>query len=102
MKRSDQEAEAALPPRVAKGLHLGFTPEEQQLQAGGVGPGGQTGPDPNTRRFQEGGTYAREDGPGYEGPISGSPATASPTRAQGDGGAAASSAERQPQSTKGS
>lgn len=86
--KSDREAEAALPPGVAKGLRLDTTPQEQQLQAGGVGPGGQAGPDPATRRLQEGRTYAREETPGHEGPISGSPAAPGPTRAQGDGGAA--------------
>lgn len=85
---TDRDAEAALPPGVAKGLRLDTTPEEQQLQAGGIGPGGQIGPDPMTRRLQEGKTYAREDTPGHEGPISDSPTTGSPTRPNGSGGAA--------------
>ena len=88
--KTDQEAEAALPPGVAKGRRLDTTPEEQQLQAGGIGPGGQVGPDPTTRRLQEGRTYATDETPGHEGPISGSPGTASPTRPHGDGGPAAS------------
>lgn len=58
--KSDQEAEAALPPGVAKGRRLDTTPTEQQLAAGGVGPGGQPGPDPATRRLQEGRTDARD------------------------------------------
>ena len=33
--KSDQEAEAALPPGVAKGRRLDTTPTEQQLAAGG-------------------------------------------------------------------
>lgn len=49
--KSDQEAEAALPPGVAKGRRLDTTPAEQQLAAGGIGPGGQPGPDPATRRL---------------------------------------------------
>ena len=74
--KTDQQAEAALPPGVAKGLRLDTTPQEQQLQAGGIGPGGQVGPDPSTRRLQEGRTYDAEKTPGREGPISGSPGTA--------------------------
>jgi hypothetical protein len=58
--KSDQEAEAALPPGVTKGRRLDTTPTEQQLAAGGVGPGGQPGPDPATRRLQEGRTDARD------------------------------------------
>lgn len=58
--KSDQEAEAALPPGVAKGRRLDTTPTEQQLGAGGIGPGGQPGPDPATRRLQEGRTDARD------------------------------------------
>lgn len=64
---SDREAEAALPPGVAKGCRLDTTPTEQQLAAGGVGPGGQPGPDPTTRRLQEGRTDAR-DFEGQSGP----------------------------------
>lgn len=56
---SDQEGEAALPPGVARGRRLDTTPAEQQLAAGGIGPGGQPGPDPATRRQQEGPPDAR-------------------------------------------
>ena len=72
--KSDQEAEAALPPGVAKGRRLDTTPTEQQLAAGGIGPGGQPGPDRATRRLQEGRTDAR-DFEGQTGPNepSGSP-----------------------------
>ena len=95
--KSDRDAEAALPPGVAKGLRLDTTPEEQQLQAGGIGPGGQVGPDPATRRLEEGRTYANEDTPGQEGPISESSVTARPTRPDGDVGPAATVVSAPPQ-----
>ena len=44
----EQEAEAALPPGVARGRSLNTPSEALQERAGGVGPGGQIGPDPNT------------------------------------------------------
>lgn len=84
--KSDRDAEAALPPGVARGLRLDTTPEEQQLQAGGIGPGGQVGPDPATRRLQEGRTYAIEETPGQVAPVSESSVTARPTRPDGDVG----------------
>ena len=95
--KSDRDAEAALPPGVAKGLRLDTTPKEQQLQAGGIGPGGQVGPDPATRRVQEGRTYANEDTSGHEGPISESSATTRPTRPDGDVGAAPTVVPASPQ-----
>ncbi len=94
--KTDQEAEAALPPGVAKGLRLDTTPADQQLQAGGIGPGGQVGPDPATRRLQEGRTYATEETAGHEGPISDSPGAASPTRPYEDGSAAAAATTASP------
>ena len=93
---TDKEAEDALPPGVARGLRLDTTPQEQQLQAGGIGPGGQVGPDPATRRLQEGRTYVHDDTAGHEGPISDSPVTASPTRPYGTGGAAAAATDISP------
>lgn len=93
--KSDRDAEAALPPGVAKGLRLNTTPEEQQLQAGGIGPGGQVGPDPATRRLQEGRTDANDETPGHEGPISASSATARPL--DGDLGAATTDVASSPQ-----
>ena len=95
--KSDGNAEAARPPGVAKGLRLDTTPEEQQLQAGGIGPGGQVGPDPATRRVQEERTYANEETPGQEGPISGSSITARPTRPGGGGGVVATVVSTIPQ-----
>lgn len=51
--KSESEAEAALPPGVARSLHPGGSVEQDQLTSGGVGPGGQIGPQPETRRRQE-------------------------------------------------
>lgn len=62
------------------------------MEAGGVGPGGQVGLDPETKRLQEGETHSRGENAGHEGPISGSVGTPSPTRTEGDGGAASGEA----------
>jgi hypothetical protein len=80
----EQQAEDALPQGVARGRSLNTPSEELQLRAGGVGPGGQIGPDPNTRRLQEGPSLSREpDGDLPQGPISGDPRTPVPTTAKG-------------------
>ncbi|MBD3838204.1 MAG: hypothetical protein IE911_16185, partial [Brevundimonas sp.] len=49
----EQEAEAALPPGVARGRSLNTPSEALQERSGGVGPGGQIGPDPNTLAVQK-------------------------------------------------
>jgi len=85
---TEQTGQDALPEGVAPGRSPGMPVEADQLEAGGVGPGGQVGPDPETKRLQEGKTHSREENAGHEGPISGSVGTPSPTRAKGDGGAA--------------
>ncbi len=85
--RSDREAEAALPPGVARGTGPGHTPEDDRLTSGGMGPGGQVGPQPETRRLQDRPPEVNEAS--HEGPISASPFTPSPSRAHGSGGAAA-------------
>ena len=41
----EQEAEAALPPGVARGRSLNTPSEALQERSGGVGPGGQIGPE---------------------------------------------------------
>ena len=87
-RNTEQTAQGALPDGVAPGRSPGMPAEADQLEAGGVGPGGQVGPDPATRRLQEGKSHAREEDAGHEGPISGSVGTPSPTRTNGDGGAA--------------
>lgn len=84
---TDAEAEAALPPGVARGTGPGKTPEDDRLTSGGVGPGGQVGPQPETRDLQERPPAVNETT--HEGPISSSPFTQSPTREHGTGGAAA-------------
>lgn len=81
--KTDQEAEDALPPGVAKGLRLDTPPQEQQLQAGGIGPGGQVGPDPSTRRLQEGGTSAIQETARREGQVSDIRDAVSPMRPEG-------------------
>lgn len=85
---TEKAAQDALPEGVAPGRSPGMPAEADQLEAGGVGPGGQVGPDPATRRPQEGKSHSREEDAGHEGPISGSVGTPSPTRTKGDGGAA--------------
>ena len=87
-RNAEQTAQGALPGGVAPGRSPGMPAEADQLEAGGVGPGGQVGPDPATRRLQEGKSHSREEDAGHEGPISGSVGTPSPTRTKGDGGAA--------------
>lgn len=67
MRKSDKGAEAALPLGVPRGRALDMTAEEQRLVAGGIGPGGQIGPDPETRRMQEDASHP--DVPGHEDPI---------------------------------
>lgn len=87
-RNTDETAQDALPEGVAAGRSPGMPREADQLEAGGVGPGSQTGPDPKTRRLQEGETHSRKENAGHEGPISGSVGTPSPTRSKGHGGAA--------------
>lgn len=70
---TETEAEKALPPGVARSSTPGEAVERSQLTAGGVGPGGQTGPDPVTRPLQEGRTYARPVASGHQEPLSGAP-----------------------------
>lgn len=73
-RNREQEAEDALPNGVARGRSLNTPSEELQLRAGGIGPGGQVGPDPDTRRLQEAGAFDRDlDGDLPQGPVSGDP-----------------------------
>ncbi len=65
----DAEPDSHLPPGVARGHQPGDSPEQDQLTDGGIGPGAEgPGPDPNTRRLQEGRSFARvsQDPAGYE------------------------------------
>lgn len=87
-RNAEQTAQGAVPGDVAPGRSPGMPAETDQLEAGGVGPGGQVEPDPATRRLQEGKSHSREENAGHEGPISGSVGTPNPTRTKGDGGAA--------------
>jgi hypothetical protein len=95
--KTDQEAEDALPPGVAKGLRMDTTPREQQLQAGGIGPGGQVGPDPSTRRLQEGGTHALDETARHEGQVADSHDAVSPTPKYNDAGASVTAPAAYPQ-----
>jgi len=82
-RNREQQAEDALPQGVARGRSLNTPAEELQLRAGGIGLGGQIGPDPNTRRLQEGQSSSREpEGDLPQGPISGDPRTPVPTTAK--------------------
>jgi hypothetical protein len=78
----EQEAEAALPPGVARGRWLNTPSEALQERAGGVGPGGQIGPDPNTLAVQKTPHDQRPEGDLPQGPISGDPSTPVPTTAK--------------------
>lgn len=70
--KTDKDAEAALPPGVPRSLSPGRSPKHDQGVSGGVGPGGQIGPDPITRPLQEGKTYARDAaGEDHVGPLGG-------------------------------
>ena len=84
---SDREAEAALPAGAPHGTGPGHTPEGDRLTSGGIGPGGQIGPQPETQRLQD--RPPEVNAASHEGPISSSPSTPSPTREDGSGGAAA-------------
>lgn len=85
---TDEEAEAALPPGVARGSGPGGSPGELGPPSDAAGSGGQTGPQNEIRPFQMRPPADAEAAD--EGPISASPFTAVPTRAHGTGGAAAS------------
>lgn len=79
-RNREQQAEDALPQGVARGRSLNTPPEEMQLRAGGIGPGGQIGPDPLTRRLQEGPSSSRQpEGDLPQGPLSADPRTPVPT-----------------------
>lgn len=83
--KTDKEAEDALPPGVPRSLSPGRDPKHDQLVSGGVGPGGQVGPDPTTRPLQEGKTYAQQEaGDDHVGPLGGD-ASRSTTKARSDG-----------------
>lgn len=84
-----REAEVGLPKTVAPGTGPGRTPEDDRLTSGGIGPGGQVGPQPETRRLQD--RPPEVNAASHEGPISASPSTPSPTREDASGGAAAGS-----------
>lgn len=88
IRKAEQTGQDVLPEGVAPGRSPGMDVEADQLEAGGMGSGGQVAPDPETKRLQEGKTHSREENAGHEGPISGSVGTPGPTRTKGDGGAA--------------
>lgn len=69
LRAPDAEPDSHLPAGVARGHQPGDSAEQDQLTDGGIGPGAEgPGPDPATRRLQEGRSFSREtpDPSGYE------------------------------------
>lgn len=78
----EQQAEDALPEGAARGRSLNTSSEALRERAGGIGPGGQVGPDPNTDRVLKTPNDKQPEGDLPQGPISGDPRTPVPTTAK--------------------
>lgn len=80
---TEQQAEDALPEGVARGRSLNTPSEDLRLRAGGVGPTGEPGPDPDAVR-QNGELPATPGGDLPQGPLSAEPRTPVPSTAKGE------------------